>query len=455
MAGMAVLSLAEIQAIHPSKKQGDEHWVKFWLLAKANRHTYPEVVEFMGWDIVKKEEPAPPPPPPPPPKPTLEEIHKKHPTQKQGDENWTMFWLVAKANKYTFPEVHKFLGWDKPTPDNRPEVKKNDGDYVPVLSKYEVNIHIKKPNIIGEPNFDSKRNLIIVDVYNWAWHIASKELIQYLPDPTDITSFKDFYVNSINVNDYQTVILYCLDQRIVKSMNPKNTVLCVAGGDFIENKWVIDNSCPRFNFLGPVNSKISQFLKNLYPDKDITILTHGVDLERFKPNRSMHRNKFVVGWAGRKSRELKRFGFAHQIVSQLMMRLNDIDFSVASQENDNHVKHKNMPNFFNSIDCLLVTSRVEGHPMVIYEAMACGTPVITTNVGDVDEYIDNWNNGVILPVNATQSEIESAIIRLKDNPKLAAEMGKNARKTVEEKLSWEVVSQAYIELINKIKGQKF
>jgi glycosyltransferase involved in cell wall biosynthesis len=41
----------------------------------------------------------------------------------------------------------------------------------------------------------------------------------------------------------------------------------------------------------------------------------------------------------------------------------------------------------NAADCLLLTSYREGAPLVIKEAMACGTPIVAVNVGDIDEIL--------------------------------------------------------------------
>lgn len=51
----------------------------------------------------------------------------------------------------------------------------------------------------------------------------------------------------------------------------------------------------------------------------------------------------------------------------------------------------------NAADAVLMTSRTEGSPQFIKEAMACSRPIVTTNVGDVEEIIGNTAGCFIVP----------------------------------------------------------
>ncbi|MFC1694677.1 glycosyltransferase family 4 protein [Pseudomonadota bacterium] len=52
---------------------------------------------------------------------------------------------------------------------------------------------------------------------------------------------------------------------------------------------------------------------------------------------------------------------------------------------------------------LVMSSRMEGHPLVAVEAMACGRMVITTNVGAGDEFVTQHKNGFIAEAATVQA----------------------------------------------------
>lgn len=66
----------------------------------------------------------------------------------------------------------------------------------------------------------------------------------------------------------------------------------------------------------------------------------------------------------------------------------------------------------NAADCLLMTSHREGSPQVIKEAMACGTPIVSVDVGDVKEVIGNTKGCFIAEYDANDiaEKIELALV---------------------------------------------
>ena len=61
------------------------------------------------------------------------------------------------------------------------------------------------------------------------------------------------------------------------------------------------------------------------------------------------------------------------------------------------VPHHEIPKLMNSSDILCLPSIREGYPNVILEAMACGLPVVATEVGGVPEIINKTDYGILVP----------------------------------------------------------
>ncbi|MBP5741859.1 MAG: glycosyltransferase, partial [Paludibacteraceae bacterium] len=46
----------------------------------------------------------------------------------------------------------------------------------------------------------------------------------------------------------------------------------------------------------------------------------------------------------------------------------------------------------NAVDCMLMTSKSEGSPQIVKEAIATGCPIVSVDVGDVKERISGLEN---------------------------------------------------------------
>jgi len=98
-------------------------------------------------------------------------------------------------------------------------------------------------------------------------------------------------------------------------------------------------------------------------------------------------------------------------------------------------------------DIFLYYSYHDAFPIVILEAMACGLPMVTNNVGAVSEIIDNAENGYIAE---GDEDYLKHLLNLLGDYELRRRIGQNARAKVEEKFSWHTVTPEYIKLYNKL-----
>ncbi len=78
--------------------------------------------------------------------------------------------------------------------------------------------------------------------------------------------------------------------------------------------------------------------------------------------------------------------------------------------------------------------------MVIIEAMACGKPVVATNMGGPVEIIDNGIDGVLVPF-GDEKAIADACIKLLENQSLAKKIGERARMKVERQFTAKNMSE--------------
>jgi len=99
---------------------------------------------------------------------------------------------------------------------------------------------------------------------------------------------------------------------------------------------------------------------------------------------------------------------------------------------------------FGESGCLVLPSFNESFGIVLLEAMAFGTPVITLNIPVFRSFITSGQNGILVSA-AASDEMAAAILKLLENQHWAQEIGKAGRKLIEEKFTWQSVGNRYLE----------
>jgi glycosyltransferase involved in cell wall biosynthesis len=128
------------------------------------------------------------------------------------------------------------------------------------------------------------------------------------------------------------------------------------------------------------------------------------------------------------------YGLRKQILSQIEARGLTSRFHIAEST-------PSPERVFAALDVYVCTSSSEGFSNVLLEAMACGKPVIATNVGGNPEAVIDGDTGFVVSVGSSDEIAAAAEILLRD-PLRRREMGLRGRRRVEENFSLKRMTQA-------------
>ena len=194
----------------------------------------------------------------------------------------------------------------------------------------------------------------------------------------------------------------------------------------------------------------SNRLSNIYKElegikKPNAVITDGVDLKKFFPTNlkrfdNIENREVVIGWVGNSkwSSEIEDFKGVETILKPVLEELVEEGYKIKPYFADKAVRmipHDKMNDYYSKIDVYICPSKIEGTPNPVLESMACGVPVISTDVGIVPDVFGKKQKKMILEERSKEC-LKEKLIYLLENKGLFKELSEENLKSIKG-WSWE------------------
>lgn len=337
-----------------------------------------------------------------------------------------------------------------------------------------------------------KKIALVVDVPGWAFDNIARQIKKKAPKDLEIKIvYESDFGNVVDIfrtcydcdlihffwrgrlaqiqNTYVDEIFSekCLDKKSFIASFVSNKIITTSVYDHLcmgkDDRWVTDvlffNKSSFVTAYTVSSKKLYDFYNSLegIEIKPAVEITDGVDLELFYPlqhKRSYTSNgkPFVFGWTGNS----KWHGFQDlkgitTIIEPAIRELQEEGWNIKLKKLDRAevgiIDHSKMPSFYHGIDCYICASISEGTPNTVLEAMACGLPVITTDVGIVKEVAGSSQARLILSKREVK-QLKNKIVELLSNSEL---LEKTRNENIESisKWSWETKAEEFIDFFRE------
>ncbi len=206
-----------------------------------------------------------------------------------------------------------------------------------------------------------------------------------------------------------------------------------------------------------------------------SVIPVGVDLNLFRPlNKNFSRKKWKIGvktkvilFVGVLGK-IKNLNFLINSFSRFIVEYPDSLLIIVGDGPEKHFLEKNvselsinskikfmgeieneeLPEIYNLADIFAFTSISEGSPTVIREALACGVPIVSTDVGDVKDVIKNSKAGLISEYDV--KSFSGALIKLESQIRNDGSLKEKCIESVKP-YSFEIVAEEYIQIYRKLR----
>ena len=268
------------------------------------------------------------------------------------------------------------------------EIRSKLGFIVPYTMYGGAEVYLE--NLIKE----SPNNMLIDIIINQDNKIKNTNF----PPNVSIKYFSNNIYSYLKSNEYEQIIFYNSkkiynDLLLYKKENPAIKYYEIYHSDFL---WpdAIAAEGTRENISAIF--KTSPLVGTHVNVEDQIISPPPLNFGKFNFSRKKEKIK-TLGFIGRLSKEkdpLFAINLAGKLGSNLLIAgdgplRNDVLMSIKNNYNIKYLGWQNPVEFYKKIDCLILTSEIEGTPNVILEGLASGLPVIATDVGGISDILED------------------------------------------------------------------
>lgn len=197
----------------------------------------------------------------------------------------------------------------------------------------------------------------------------------------------------------------------------------------------------RYRGVNAVNRRLTDLFRA--EGLDVAYTANGVDVELFRPTEPIAQDgPLRVGYSGSKKHDWRK-GVTEFI--EPATAIEGVELRVAMPTEGHYVPLEEMPGFYNRIDAYVCASSSEGFSLSVLEAAASGRAVVSTRVGGCEDLIEDGVNGFL--VDRDVAAIREKVALLRDDRPLAARIGADGRRLVEERWSWRLRTSAWLDFI--------
>jgi len=235
---------------------------------------------------------------------------------------------------------------------------------------------------------------------------------------------------------------------------------------------LVDNS---FKSVTNSNATLKACLEAGFKEEKFEVIPFGVDTDHFKPFKFRRKSEdsfqiLAVGYLIERKgfeyliRGMKDVLIHHKNVKLKIVGSGPLEAKLYSLINDldldgiveilRNVSDNDLLKLYNNSDLFVLPSIVdsqgntEGLGVVLLEAMACGVPVIGTDVGGISDIIKNNKNGLLVP-EKNPKKLAYAINSVISNNCFRRNIALNGLNYVRKNYGWEIVSKKYIKIYKK------